>query len=150
MRTFFSQPYHRGSAADHSSADDRRCGTGSNIQRVKRQPCARSLGRGVAATIVFALIAVPLACSGSSADLPAAPSPVALTATAISPVAGRITGGTAVTLYGTGFRAGATVTFDGTPATDVRLITSTWITAIAPAHPAGEVDVVVANPDGRS
>ena len=75
MRTFSSQPYRRESAADHASVDDRRCETGSNIQREKRQ---------------------------------------------------------------------------GTPASAVRLITSTGITAIAPAHAAGDVDVVVANPDGRS
>jgi IPT/TIG domain-containing protein len=99
--------------------------------------------------MLFTLIALPLGCS-RSADSPGAPSQPALIATAISPTAGPISGGTAVTLTGSGFREGATVTFGGTPAADVRVISSWWLNVVAPAHAAGGVDVVVANPDGRS
>jgi IPT/TIG domain-containing protein len=99
--------------------------------------------------MLFTLIALPLGCS-RSADSPGAPSQPALIATAISPTAGPISGGTAVTLTGSGFREGATVTFGGTPAAAIRVISSMLITAIAPAHAEGDVDVVVANHDGRS
>ena len=67
----------------------------------------------------------------------------ASTVTAISPNAGPVTGGTSVTLTGTGFAAGATVTFDGVAATNVVVVNATTITATAPAHAAGVVNVVV-------
>jgi hypothetical protein len=53
-------------------------------------------------------------------------------------------------IAGTGFLAGATVSFGGTPATGVSLTSSTSITATAPAHAAGAVNVVVTNTDGQS
>jgi len=67
------------------------------------------------------------------------------TLTAISPASGTAAGGTAVTITGTGFLAGATVIMGGTPATGVTVVNSTSITAITPAHDAGTVDVVVSN-----
>jgi hypothetical protein len=45
---------------------------------------------------------------------------------------------------------GATVTFDGTSATSITVLSSTSITANTPAHPAGAVNVVVTNTDGQS
>ena len=50
-------------------------------------------------------------------------------------------------ISGTGFLAGATVTVD-VMALSVTVVNSTTITAIAPAHAAGPVDVVVTNPGG--
>ena len=72
------------------------------------------------------------------------------TVTAINPSTGPIGGGTGLTITGTNFVPGATVTFGGTPATAVTVAGSTSIAAGAPAHAAGTVDVVVANPDGQS
>jgi hypothetical protein len=56
---------------------------------------------------------------------------------------------TQVTLTGTGFQTGITVAFGGVAATGITLVGPTTITATAPAHPAGAVDVVVTNPDGQ-
>src|SRR6185369_11114218 len=67
------------------------------------------------------------------------------TVTSISPNAGTANGGTAVTLTGTGFLAGATVSLGGTTATGVTVVNSTTITATTPAHAAGTVNVVVTN-----
>ena len=67
------------------------------------------------------------------------------TVSGISPASGTAVGGTAVTITGTGFLAGATVSLGGTPATGVAVVSSTSITAITPAHAAGAVDVVVSN-----
>src|SRR5450755_77868 len=64
---------------------------------------------------------------------PANPTP---TITAISPNSGTTSGGTAVTITGTGFISGATVSLGGTPATGVTLMNSTTITAATPAHAA--------------
>ena len=72
------------------------------------------------------------------------------TVTAVWPVTGPPTGGTAVTITGTGFRAGAAVTFGGTAATSVVVANATTITAVTPAHGAGVVDVVVTNDDAQA
>ena len=52
-------------------------------------------------------------------------------------------------ISGTGFLAGATVTVDAM-AVSVIVVNSTTITAIAPAHAAGPVDVIVTNPGGSA
>jgi hypothetical protein len=67
----------------------------------------------------------------------------------VSPSSGPIAGGTAVTISGTGFTAGATVTFGGTSAS-ATVVGSTTINAIAPSHASGSVNVVVTNPGGQS
>jgi hypothetical protein len=77
-----------------------------------------------------------------------APNP-APTVSTVSPVSGTTAGGTVVGIAGTGFLAGATVSFGGTPATGVTMTSSTAITATTPAHAAGAVDVVVTNTDGQ-
>jgi hypothetical protein len=61
----------------------------------------------------------------------------------VSPASGDAAGGTAVTLTGRGFVAGAVVTFGGVPATDVVVVSDTEITATAPAGSSGAVDVRV-------
>ncbi len=72
------------------------------------------------------------------------------TVSAISPTSGTTAGGTAVTITGTGFLSGATVSLGGTAATGVSVVSSTTITATAPAHAAGAVNVVVTNTDSQS
>jgi hypothetical protein len=72
------------------------------------------------------------------------------TVTAISPNSGSANGGTAVTITGTGFQSGATVSLGGTPATGVTVVSSTSMTATTAAHTAGTVDVVVTNTDSQS
>jgi len=72
------------------------------------------------------------------------------TVSSIAPTSGSLAGGTAVTITGTGFLTGATVKFGGTPATNVSVVSATSITATAPAHAAGKVDVVVTNSDSQS
>lgn len=76
-----------------------------------------------------------------------APAP---TVTAISPTSGSTSGGTSVTITGTGFSSGATVSLGGTAATNVTVVSSTSITATTPAHAAGTVNVVVTNTDSQN
>jgi hypothetical protein len=75
------------------------------------------------------------------------------TVSGISPASGPVTGGTAVTVTGTGFVAGATVTIggvlaplSGTPAPP----SSTQIKVVTGPRAAGTVDVVVTNPSGAT
>lgn len=72
------------------------------------------------------------------------------TVTAISPKAGPIGGGTAVTITGSGFTGATSVTFGGTAATSYTVTNDTTITATSPAHAAGTVDVLVVTPGGTS
>src|SRR4029453_10929188 len=60
-----------------------------------------------------------------------------------SPASGPVAGGTAITLTGTNFVSGATVTVGGVSATSVTVVSSTSITAVTPAGPAGARDVRV-------
>ncbi|MCI0341850.1 MAG: IPT/TIG domain-containing protein [Planctomycetales bacterium] len=78
---------------------------------------------------------------------PPAPPPVL---TAVVPSAGPASGGTAVTLTGSAFQSGASVTFGGAPATSVVFVSATQLTAVSPAGSLGTVTVVVTNPDTQS
>lgn len=69
---------------------------------------------------------------------------------AISPRFGSTAGGSATTLFGSGFLSGATVSFGGTAATGVAVLNATTIRATAPAHAAGTVDVSVTIPGPRT
>jgi len=67
--------------------------------------------------------------------------------TGISPGSGTVNGGTSVTITGTDFQPGATVTVGGVAATSVTFVNSTSLTATTGAHVADVVDVIVTNPD---
>jgi hypothetical protein len=54
-----------------------------------------------------------------------------------------------VLFLGNGFQAGAIVTFDGN-ATAATIESGHVIFTTAPPHPAGEIDIVITNPDGRT
>jgi len=69
----------------------------------------------------------------------------------ISPASGAASGGAGVTITGTDFVSGATVTIGGVAATGVNVSDYHTITATAPALPAGSLnDVVVTDSDGTS
>ena len=57
-------------------------------------------------------------------------------------------GGETITLTGTNFKSGATVTVGGTSATSVSVVGSTSITFTTPAKTAGDYDVIVINANG--
>ena len=66
----------------------------------------------------------------------------------VSPTSGPPAGGTAITIHGTDFAAGASVTIGGQPATNVVVGSSQTITAVTPALGGGAAnDLVVTNLD---
>jgi hypothetical protein len=78
---------------------------------------------------------------------------VAPTITSVSPSGGPPTGGTTVSIFGTGFDTSngvADVTFGGTSCTSINVITSGLLTCITPALAAGPYNVIVENNDGGS
>lgn len=74
---------------------------------------------------------------------------LAPTLSGVSPTRGPIDGGTLVTLSGTHFTAGATVSVGGLPAA-VTAVTATAIVITTPVGAPGAADVTVRNPDGMT
>ena len=72
------------------------------------------------------------------------------TVTGLSPANGPLAGGGSVTVTGTGFTSGSTVSFGGTPAGAVTFVSSTQLTVTVPGGTAGVVDVTVTTPYGTS
>ena len=84
---------------------------------------------------------------GSSPDLGAYET--ASSGFAVTPTSGAAAGGTRLTLTGSGFVAGATVTVGGVPAEDVFVASGTFALATTPPLPAGLLhDVALTNPGG--
>jgi IPT/TIG domain len=81
------------------------------------------------------------ACEQRSAQLP--------TVTSVAPKSGPATGGTSVTISGTGFVTGASVRFGATAAPEVKVNSSSSISAVSPAG-ADTVDVTVTTAEGTS
>ncbi|MEM7164086.1 MAG: IPT/TIG domain-containing protein [Planctomycetota bacterium] len=70
------------------------------------------------------------------------------TVSTFTPDDGPTAGGTEVSITGSGFVAGAVVTFDGIAATTVTVVSTTEITVTTPAGSAGTATVRVQNPNG--
>ena len=70
--------------------------------------------------------------------------------TTITPSKGPSNGGTAVTISGGNFKAGATVTFAGAVPDSVVIVSSNQITCVTQVHFPTAVDVVVTNPGGKT
>jgi hypothetical protein len=72
------------------------------------------------------------------------------TVSGVNPTAGPTAGGTPVTITGTNLTGATTVKFGTASATNVVSVSSTQVTATAPAGSAGAVDVTVTTPAGTS
>ena len=72
------------------------------------------------------------------------------TITGINPESGIITGGTAITITGTGFNQGLEVLMDGVTATAITVVSALQITAATPARASGVKEVKIINPDGQN
>jgi hypothetical protein len=103
-------------------------------------------------TYYYKLAAVKSGIEGElSNEVSAAPySYAAPTVTAISPNVGSTDGITAVTITGTGFVSGATISIGGVSATGVMFSSATALRAITPAGSLGAHNVLVTNPDGQA
>lgn len=106
------------------------------------------------ATAVLALVSVMR--SSKSPDIVLANADVeyarietdAPTVTSMTPNTGTTAGGTAVTITGKDFIGATGVTFGGTAATSVVVVSDTSITCVTPAKTAGAKDVIVTTPAG--
>ena len=91
--------------------------------------------------LLVAISLVLTACSDGGTP-PNAPS-ARLAITGVSPASGPTVGGISVLVSGSGFAEGAAVAFGGVAASSVAVSGPTSLTAVAPQHPAGSVDVGV-------
>jgi hypothetical protein len=100
-------------------------------------------------TVIVAGLATTIAgCSNdSSSSLPTVASTVSVSV--ILPASGPTSGGTRVTINGTGFGSGAAVTFGGIFATNIVIVNGATIAVDTPIHAIGAVDVVVTNTNGQ-
>lgn len=83
---------------------------------------------------------------GGPPSLP--PSPVVVAA--VEPSSGPTAGGTAVTITGSDLAGVTAVSFGGDPATSFKVTSAEAVTAVAPPHAAGVVDIQVSGSDGFS
>ena len=85
-------------------------------------------------------------------DMATTPIPPTLALTAVSPANAVNTGGGMMTLTGTNFLPGATVTIGGVAATNVNVVSTTQITCTIPAKAAscGPAAIVVTNTDSKT
>jgi hypothetical protein len=134
-------------------------GTGFSNPSVRFGPFAATIGAPNNATTITVTVPpaslagpVPIVVQNSNGTTAASNSPFIYTvalptqAPSIQPLLpnhGPITGGTAITITGTQFFAGATVTVGGVAATDVQVLSNTQIVAVTPAGAEGQQDVVV-------
>ena len=95
---------------------------------------------------ISGLIGAPNDAGGTGSVL-AYPAPPEVTK--VTPAAGPALGGTAVTITGSGFLAGATVTI-GSAATSVHVVSETEVTAVTSASAPGPAEVVVSDSKGSS
>lgn len=72
------------------------------------------------------------------------------TLSGVSPSSGYAAVGTSVTIGGSGFMAGAVVTFGGVAASSVVVVGASSITCVTPPGPVGPANVVVTNADTQS
>lgn len=90
--------------------------------------------------LLFVLAFTVAACGDGATG----PSDTAPRVNAISPTSGTTVGGTSVTITGSNFASGATVTIGGVNATGITVLNANTLTAVTGPHAAGAADVVVA------
>ena len=113
-----------------------------------RRTPSHSRGHRSVLTFVLALVSV-VAVLAPVGDAVAAAAPLPVV-TSVSPTAGPLRGGTAVTIHGSHFSHVSWVKIGGTKATKVHVASSTTITAVVPRHKAGSATISVHQTSGTS
>ncbi|MGH9601211.1 MAG: IPT/TIG domain-containing protein, partial [Terriglobales bacterium] len=95
--------------------------------------------------VVLAFVLFTVGCGGPGGDPPKSQGTAPAIAS-ITPNTGSPSGGTNVTITGTGFQSGARVIFGGIDGGSVTVVSGGQITCSTPVHAAGAVTVEVRNP----
>ena len=127
----------------------------------KYQGFSFSSGLGVSLTFLAVGCANPLGGflgrgggSGSQTSIDSGFHPgvsdAAPTLVSVAPASGPQTGGTPLSLIGTGFAPGIVVLVGGTPCLSTVVVSALKITCLTPVHASGPVSIKVTNPDAKS
>ena len=95
------------------------------------------------------IAAVSIGCGETPTTPSPPPPPAVLLVTSVTPSTGSPSVPTPIRINGTGFLSEAIVRLDDVPTTTT-FVSSTVLTAVAPPHALGPIDVVVINPAGES
>ncbi len=126
-------------------------GTGATSFVVNSAAQITAIAPAHAAGAVDVTVTTPGGTTANSADDDYTYAAVGVpTISGLTPTNGSTVGGNAVVITGTNLTAATAVSFDGTGATSFVVNSATQITAIAPAHGAGAVDVTVTTPGGTT
>lgn len=123
-----------------------------NLQTVANAPGSTSITvDALKITVLATAVEVTVAeskCAATGPDINAVATPP--TITGVNPNTGPSSGGTTVTITGTGFTCVTGVKFGTTPAATFTVVNSTTITATSPPGTPGTVDVTVTSCNGTS
>ncbi|MHC5018874.1 MAG: IPT/TIG domain-containing protein, partial [Planctomycetota bacterium] len=113
---------------------------------------APHVGTVLAAVVCGIAVAIAAGCKKSSSSTPAAPVVPPPSPLAVAPAGGPQAGGTLITITGSAFLSGATVTVGGVAATGVTFVSTGQLTCTTAAMTpqVGPVNIVVTNPDNQS
>jgi alpha-tubulin suppressor-like RCC1 family protein len=136
----------QGQLGDGFSTGPEGCGTSGACSKVPVRVCAEGTGITCSGTGPYLVGATGIA-AGADHSLAFGPPPAV---TGVKPRKGPVGGGTTVTIAGTDFTGATGVKFGSTNAASFKVNSATSITALAPAEPAGRVDVTVTNSWGTS
>jgi len=100
--------------------------------------------------LALSLATLLASCGGGAPGNTSTPPAPAPTVSSISPSSGPRAGGTPVTVAGSGFLSGATVSVGGSVCASPVVSSGTQISCTTGPGPAGQADVVVSNPGGLS
>jgi hypothetical protein len=110
-------------------------------------PTTISCTTGAHAAGIVDVIVTNTTYDGQSGTLPTSFTYVGVpTIGSVLPANGALAGGTTITLTGTNYIAGATVTVDGSSCTSLNVVNSSSITCVTPVGSAGAKDVAITNP----
>lgn len=92
----------------------------------------------------------PIQGSNTNAVTAAIQIDASITIDTVSLSSGPASGGTGITLTGSGFTGATSLTFGGIAATSLNVVSSTSVTAVTPAHATGAVDVMITTPSSSA
>ena len=139
-------PAHDAGAVDVVVWTPRGAATGRALYSYDSLVPAVVIGGAVVAGVAVGVAAL---AGGGTEPPPVYPHvPAVPTVTSVNPNAGPILGGSSATIRGTNLTGATTVKIGGVLTSSFTVVNATTITAIAPAHAPGTVDVAVTTPGG--
>jgi hypothetical protein len=145
-RPYFTSQYNNPPL--HALADGANGANGVYMYNSSSFPISTYQSSNYWVDVVFTPNTSPSASQKESAGPSGSESVSSPTVSSISPAVGPASGGAQVTINGSNFQNGATVSFGGVNATSVSFVNPTELEVVAPAGAEGNATVEVANPDG--